>query len=456
MTTGESSCRPARLERFDETIGAICDGLVIRAGLLDDALATYRATCDVELRAPTVGTGGMVRGLASGLRDMGNWTGAVGAAFRAAAEAADVPWGIDAEDTMTLDDRSIVGHLAQWDDPYRGVAEGAAAQLARDLGADYDPDEPPAWVDILGQGGNVADVLSPLLEGAAAAMADARPGVTITMVAESASLVVLADGSAIARFSRAELTARLMLPSANAARLSSAALWVGRAGNALAFVAGAGAQWYADAGLPTPERLGRAVVRGGGIALGGAGGGVLAGLACGPGAPVCSTVLGITFAFGGAWLGDKFVDALPFMDSPEPGEHDLGDLTATIASEGDAEVDLQIAARADLAASDLALLATADDPALNERVTSIIPDEDLLWRMIEFDDESPPSWVANGTTTSTTTTTVPPTTTSPITPPSHMGPPTRTTTATTTTAPPAAAPSAHAPPDPWVGDGPGS
>jgi hypothetical protein len=47
---GTSACRPERLVRFDGTLDAVADGLARRRNTLDDALAAYRATCDVDFR----------------------------------------------------------------------------------------------------------------------------------------------------------------------------------------------------------------------------------------------------------------------------------------------------------------------------------------------------------------------------------------------------------------------
>lgn len=451
--TGRSSCRPARLERFEETIDAACDGLVTRVGQLEAALADYRGSCSAEYRAPSADTGEVVRSLIAGLRDLGRWTGAVGGAFRQAAEDAGVSgWLLDAP--FPLDDSAIAGYLAdEWDDPYRGVPEGMASQLLADLGHDYDQDEPPAWVDLFGDGASLADVVGPLLESSAAGLARLPPGVTVTLRVESGMVAVLADGAVVARVTQSELSATILLPRGAAPGLATAATWTSRAGFALAFVAGAGGQWYGDAGRPVPERVARATTRGLGVAGGGLLGAQL-GLACGPGAPVCSTVLGIAGAFGGAALADAMVDALPWMDTPEPGEHDLDDLTAGIAAEN-GDVDARIGAQADLYATDLALLATADDPALNERVLGILPDDDLLQRIVAFDDASPPDWVPTGTTTtSTSTTTVPGP--QPEVPPSDASteggapPP-----VTTTTAPVPTSAGSGDPPDPWAGDRPG-
>jgi len=429
MTSGESSCRPARLERFDATVGALCDGLGIRAGLLDDALVAYRSSCDPSYRAPTEDSDEMVRAVAAALRDLGQWTGAVGGAFRRAGQAAGLPgwFGFDGE--MTLAHARIEDALGGWSDPYRGVAEGAASQLARDLGVDYDPDGPPAWVELLGDGATGTDVVGPLLEGTAMGLADLPPGVTVTLRAESAVVAVLADDAVVTRLSQAELSARLMLPTASAPRVAAAATWIGRAGAALSFFAAAGEQWYGDAGLPTQQRVARAVTRGGGITAGSVGIGwigVQLGAVCGPAAPVCATAFGAAGAIAGGLAGDAIVDAVPFMEPPPPGEHDVDAVTDAIAA-GEIEVNPRLAAQADLQASDLAALATADDPLLSERVMTVLPDDDLLERIIAYDDPSAPPWVSTGTTT------------------------------TSTTAPAAPAPAVPAggslPPDPWAANG---
>lgn len=433
MTTGESSCRPARLERFEETVHALCDGLVTRAGLLDDALATYQASCDSEYRAPTAGTGEIVRAVAAGLRDAGEWTGGVAAAFRKAMEDAGIDgWGDALERPMTLADSAVLAELDDWDDPFRGVPEGMAAQLAADLGVDYDPDGPPAWVDVLGNGGTVADVVGPLLKGTEMGIARLPSSVTVTLQVEAGTVAVFADGSVVARLSQAELRAQVMLPGASAPRLATASNWVGRVGFALAFAASAGQQWHLDAGWPSHERVARATTRGLGVATGAAGGGAAGfavGGACGPAAFVCSPVLGIAGAVAGGILGDSVVEAFPYMDGPDPGEHDLDAMADAIAAET-GDMDARLQAQADLGASDLAVLATADQASVNERVIGILPDDDVLERIIAFDDGSAPPWVSTGTTTTTTTTPSQP----PPEPVTSGGAP---------------------PPDPWVGDRPG-
>jgi hypothetical protein len=142
--------------------------------------------------------------------------------------------------------------------------------------------------------------------------------------------------------------------------------------------------------------------------------------------PVCSTALGVGGAIAGGLVGEATVEALPWMEPPPPGEHDLVAIADAVAAD-DFDVNARLAAHADLQASDLAVFATADDPLLSERVMTVLPDDDVLERIIAYDDPSAPPWVSTGTTT------------------------------TSTTAPAAPAPAVAAggslPPDPWAANG---
>jgi hypothetical protein len=170
--------------------------------------------------------------------------------------------------------------------------------------------------------------------------------------------------------------------------------------------------------MGTGSRVLRAATRGGtsvlgsmaGGAGGGAAGGALAGTVCGPGAPVCSGVLGtggaILGALAGGVLGDKAADFLPWMDphEPKPVEHDLGKLTDLIAGDG-GHVDPSLSATVDLAASEMALADTASRPAYHATVASLLPDRAMLEHVALTGETAPP--VPTGTTTTTTTVPVP-------------------------------------------------
>ena len=410
MASGDSACHPARLERFGRTMDAVCDGLAHRAGHLSDALDDYRHACERTYRAPTAGTVGVIRGLITGLRDIGRWTGDVGKAFgQAAAVAAymspDAP--ADLEGVIRVPDAELRSYLTAWPDPYLGVPEGAAAQLAADLGVRYDPRSTPAWIAYLSDGGNATNGVGPLLKSTAALMADVPGGVTVTVRIESSTVAVFEDGSIVARFSQTEVAAHFVAPSANAGKLLTASKWVGRAGFvATAFAAG-GTQWHTDAGLPTGQRLGRAATRGGAVAIGSSGGawlGSTVGGACGPAAIVCSPVLGFGGGVLGAAAGKMASDHIPWMHPvrPDPGQHDLGAVREGLAATHD-DVEPSLAAQSDRAAADLARAATADDPIRAGRVAALVPNDEALARVVAADD-----WSAAKTPATSTTTTLPP------------------------------------------------
>ncbi|HKE74654.1 MAG TPA: hypothetical protein VKB57_13620 [Acidimicrobiales bacterium] len=394
MSGASSSCHPARLRRFGETVDALCDGLARRAGLLDDALAAYRARCEVDYRVPTVDTGTMVRALASELRDTGRWTAAVGDAFAQSALVneymAPGTTGTDLEAILTVRDGQLVGYMTAWDDPYRGVAEGAAAQLAAILDVHYDQDEPPAWLAHLSHGGSAADGLSALLKKAAPLMANLPSSVTVRVSLEADEVAVLADGGVATRVTRADVAARILLPRAEPERLVTASRWISRAGVVATGAAAAAEQWFKDDGRAVPERAVRAAGRGGGVAVGAWGGAELGGAAgglCGPGAVVCSPVLAVAGGIAGAAVGDKAMDRVLAGGGPKPAARDLGELRADIAA-ADGTAAPALEARADGVASDLARKATAGRPIVASRVESLVPDHDALERVIEAKDWS--------------------------------------------------------------------
>jgi hypothetical protein len=463
MADETSSCRPARLIRFETTVDGTCDGLLRRVGDLEDALATYRSSCGLEYRAPTADTDNVVREFTRGLRDLGRWTGDVGRAFIAVdiVDAYMDMRGFDEESVITVPDDVIADHrhLEDWDDPFRGVADGEAEALADSLGQDYTQDGPPSWLQHLEDGGTAADIAAGLLEGTAKALADLPPYVKITLRVEHGTVIVMRNGTVIARWVEAELSATLRTPAAAASGLASTAKWIGRAGTVLAGAAGFLEQWFGDEGMPTDERVVRATTRGVGAAGGGVLGGLLAGAAagtvCGPGAPVCSTILGISGAIlgglGGSWLSGL----LPWMDEPEPpkpGERDRDEIEDIIAGI-DNPIDPGLAASVDLMASDIARRRVADDPFKAGQVERLLPDREELENVIQYGTPNPPS---PSPPTGTTTTTSPPTTV-PTAPPSPSpgpapspspGPSPSPPTGTTTTLPRTVAPGVLV--DPWV------
>lgn len=423
MTHARSSCHPARLDRFGQTVDAVCDGLAHRAGKLDDALAAYRSSCEQGYRAPTVDTAAVVRGLISSLRSIGRWTGDVGHGFaQAALDRKRLHWPPDFEDVYTMADGMVLGYLSGWSDPYLGVRPGTAARLAHDLGEHYDQDDPPAWITVLARGGTVTDALTPLLTTTGASMAGIHRGATVTVRVQAGKVAVFGDGSYVASVTEAEMSARFLIPTARASELVTASRWVGRAGAAATFLSAGSNQWFADAGRPLDDRVGRATTRGGAVAAGSAAGawagGAIGGL-CGPAAVVCSPVLGAGGGLLGAGFGNAAADRLPWMDEQQPGEHDLAVVRVAIGGD-QSDIEPALEARADRKASQLAREATADDPVRHARVDALVPDDDALARAIKAGDWSAAASPSPGTTAGPT----------------------------------AAMITAQAPPDPWGGDHP--
>src|SRR3546814_7509724 len=125
MTEGTSSCRPARLVRFRDTTGAMGDGLTTRFNALDEALATYRATCEAQYRLiPTAETTDLLHEWRSALVELGEWTGEVGASFIRTqvvdAYTDDELWVPDLEGPITMDDDDVVDGM---DDKYHDDPE---------------------------------------------------------------------------------------------------------------------------------------------------------------------------------------------------------------------------------------------------------------------------------------------------------------------------------------------
>ncbi|MGH9118434.1 MAG: hypothetical protein ACRD0A_11350 [Acidimicrobiales bacterium] len=412
MPEDVSSARPARLVRFADAAAAIDEGLRTRIGRLDEALAAYRATCESDYRlVPTTDTSEVVRAWAGRVAELGGWVGAVGEAFIAASGAGES----EAEELVTLSDADIVGRLPDQyrDDPFLGVPVGGWQLDDHDVRAD----DPDAFADFLAELGLDATIADAVLAGFNDLLANTPTSATVTVTVTEGFLIFTADGQVVAQITRAEATARILLPGQVPSDLVTASRWLGRVGGALDFAGGAYSQWVSDAGLPVPKRILRAATEGGGALgggiLGGMGGGAAAGatagLVCGPGAPVCSTVLAvggtIVGAIGGSWLGQELVDLLPWMDDPPPpppGAHDLDALRDEIAQD-DGDLSDEFApldAATSLVAHDLALAETADEPDVQAELPALLPDREELLRTAEGRPD-PDEITATGTTTTT-------------------------------------------------------
>ena len=435
--SGISSCRPERLRRHRDTTAAMADGLDTRAGHLDTALATYRARCDWDYRVPTLDTDQVVRDWARAVRDLGQWTGAVGDAFiradvlaRFTGSGPDIPSSLDelavrgqvyatsgdTDAVWTMPTGLVADHLDGGfeDDPFLGVPEGGFT--VDDVGGDASPDadSTEALLELLGDLGMTASLADNASAQLIQRLSEQAVVTTITVRVTSTHVLLLDDGRLIQRMTRTEATARLVAPRGVPGGLTRFARWSKGLGGTINFATGAISQWQQDAGLPIEERLVRAGTKGigvlGGALAGGAAGGT-AGALCGPGAPVCSTVLGfaggllggIGGAIGGGWL----VDLLPWMDPPpDPtiGEYDLGSLEDEIAqSDGRVSGDLaHVDAMTTIIASDLASAETASDPDVHAQLDGILPDRDDLLVDAGLADPAP-----SAPPTGTTTTTVP-------------------------------------------------
>lgn len=397
----DASCIPERLIRFNDTVQAAADGLYRRVGPLDDALVAYVAACDARYVVDCLDATEAVSAWRGDFRAFGTWTADVGRAFQAADENGG----------------AVADYLPDmWaDDPFLGVP---APVPGVDDPISGDQDGPPQWLETLKEGGDLAGISSELIKGYAGVLAGLPDSVTVTVRVVNGSVEILSDGAVVARYTELEVTARLITPRAGTG-LTAAGKWLGRAGNVLGFVTGFAEQYLGDEGLPADERLLRATTKAVGVG-GGAMAGATAGLACGPGAPLCSTVLAIGGGIVGALAGDALTDLLPWMDEPEPGEYDLEAIEEAIADpgEGDGPGEQALAA-VDLLASDVALAETEDEPALQAALGPILPPREDLLDILEPEPEPQPGPTPTppepgpAPPTGTTTTTSPPPTPSP-------------------------------------------
>ncbi len=337
--TDETSVRPARLLRFEGTMEATADGLRRRTDMLADAIAQYEATCNAEFRAPTSGLTTTVRDLAGDFDDWGAWTGSIARAAISADDYFCSPWGLnpdDDEDVFRVSTGWLAGQLGS--DPYRGVADGTASVMARGLDIDYDQSGPPAWIDHLSGGGDLAGIASELLKAQIRVVEGMSVNAVIRITTTDTSVRVLRGNVLVTTYTVTQMEARLRVPVQAPARWTTVARGLGRLSGALGFGAGFLTQWDHDQNRPTGERLARSAGRGaaglGGGILGGMGAGAIGSAVCGPGAPLCVA----PFVIGGGILGglgaDKLFDSW-FNDDPKPGEYDLDSLEDIIAADGD-------------------------------------------------------------------------------------------------------------------------
>jgi hypothetical protein len=289
-----ASARPQRLVHLAETTDAIADALVTRAGWIEDDWQAYSLRNATEWRFDLSDVPDAVRAWARTLRSIGEFTGAVGAAFLEADSD-------DGDDVHDLSQRRLYELLSA---DLRGIIDESRA--SRHDQVDWgEPDDPPAWLEALqvgamvighvGEGFDALDTAYVIGTGSATRWSPETPAV----------LGRFATPTAFRNFSRlfgagdaalSGTTAALTQQQADAASLN-----------------------YTDGEIARRSTT-RGVIEGGGALVTGLGGWLAASAACGPGAPVCA--VGVIVVLGTS--GNKVVDwvADRFIDSPDPAEHD--------------------------------------------------------------------------------------------------------------------------------------
>jgi hypothetical protein len=290
-----ASARPQRLVNLARTTDAIADALVTRAGWIEDDWQAYCLHNAAEWRFDLSDVPDAVRAWARTLRGIGEFTGAVGAAFL----EADSDGGDDVHD---LSQRRL--HALVSSDVRSIIDESRAARDCAyvDWG---DPDDPPAWLEALQVGAMVVGHVDEGVDALDTAYVIGTGSATRWSPETPAVLGRFATPTAFRNFAR--------LFSAGSAALSgtTAALTQQQADTA--------SLNYTDGEIARRATT-RGVIEGGGSLATGFAGLVAASSACGPGAPVCA--VGVIVVVGTA--GNKAVDwvADRFIDSPDPAEHD--------------------------------------------------------------------------------------------------------------------------------------
>lgn len=294
MAPGMASARPQRLLNLAETTGAIADGLATRAGWLDDDWHLYRMRNGPDWRFDVGDLPDALRAWAQTLRKLGEFTGAVGAAF------------LDADGGGG----DGVHELGEWrlrrllPSDIRGVLDedADACPVSVDWG---DPDHPPAWLEALRVGARVVAHADAGVDGIEAAY-------------------VVGKGSA-ARWS--PRTPALLGRFATVRAFTNFARMFGAGSTALSTTADVVTQKHDDTAslnYTDSEIATRATTRGvtsGAASLLGSGLGLgAASLACASTGPVCLGGITIGVGLGVERVIDGIVDRV--LGKADPGEHD--------------------------------------------------------------------------------------------------------------------------------------
>lgn len=287
-----ASARPQRLLNLAETTGAIADALTTRAGWIEDDWETYTLYNGVDWRFDAGDLPGALRAWAATLRKIGEFTGGIGAAFLVADSD-------DAGDRHELSEGRL-RELMPCD--MRVFLDESTATDEVDWG---DPDDPPPWLDALdysamavGHAGSAVDawdVAYVMGSGAGAEWAPETPAV-LGRFATPAQLAKFATLFSFGSAGLSGLAAGSSQERADAASLN-----------------------YTDSEI-TARATTRGVGTAGGALASSAVGVWAAGIACGPGAPVCAGAVIITVGVFGTSVTDRLVGAV--VGEPGPAQHD--------------------------------------------------------------------------------------------------------------------------------------
>jgi hypothetical protein len=287
--------RPARLEDFATTTGAIQEAVADRAGWLADAWDAYARTNDVDWRVDFGALAELLAGWGTALDDVGAWT----ARFATALREED---GGNFHGLMFADQASLHGGLSAED---RAVISETDREEPLDWG---DADDPPEWLE------------------------HARDVEVRTNTVNTAIDVVMANfangrGGALQWIDRTPLGFPRWASPATVARVGEG-MTVG--GAALSGVIASIDQWRRDDGSYTVtgnEQVVRAAARGAGVAAGSIGGSLAGSAAagsvspvCGPLAPACAVVLIGGSAYLSGHLSNSAMDRI--LPGPDPAQHD--------------------------------------------------------------------------------------------------------------------------------------
>jgi hypothetical protein len=343
-----TSARPGRLIRFGGTTAAMDAGLTLRIRKLCEALIEYQVRCELDYRMPTEGTPEALRVWIDQVTEVGTWVRLVGEAVKATDCAPGTAGNADEENISSMSTNALLRDLARRD-PARQWDE----MVGKESDVDQEVDDLLALIfgAEFGAGATVSiETVKRLLEALDKHIEGLPPTkVKVRVQRTSTHIVMFADGRVIARLTYEEMTVIMLVKRQPPRATKTLSTWLSRTGHVLNFAGGAYNQWQEDEDVDPGRRRIRVAVAGGATAGGGAAGGALggffgglaAGAVCGPGAPVCSGVLGVGGAvvggIAGAWVGGRLGslanDRFLSTDDERPGARNRRDFVSAIANE---------------------------------------------------------------------------------------------------------------------------